>query len=74
MGFNTLCVSETIIEPADINEANELMPKLLEIGMLGSDHLQTFRNVFQHVCDWIKDTKQQICSMLNITFNELPKI
>ncbi|TUV82046.1 Dynein heavy chain 10, axonemal [Bagarius yarrelli] len=34
---------------ADINEANELMPKLLEFGMLNGHQLQMFRNNFQHV-------------------------
>ncbi|XP_053509735.1 dynein axonemal heavy chain 10 isoform X2 [Ictalurus furcatus] len=41
--------NETIIEPVDIKEANELMPKLLEIGMMNGHQLLTFRNVFQHV-------------------------
>lgn len=46
-----MCVSETIIEPVDINEANELMPKLLEIGMLNGHQLQMFKNDYQHVSD-----------------------
>ncbi|XP_027024931.2 dynein axonemal heavy chain 10 isoform X2 [Tachysurus fulvidraco] len=41
--------NETIVEPVDINEANELMPKLLEIGMLNGHQLQMFKNDFQHV-------------------------
>lgn len=52
-----MCVSERIVEPVDINEANELMPKLLEIGMLNGHQLQMFRNDFQHVCDPKKTNK-----------------
>ncbi|XP_062874230.1 dynein axonemal heavy chain 10 [Trichomycterus rosablanca] len=40
---------ETIVEPANINEANELMPKLLEIGMLNGHSLTTHRNILKHM-------------------------
>lgn len=61
MEFDGVCVSETIVEPVDINEANELMPKMLEIGMLNSHQLLMFANVFQNVCEQIKQTNKQIC-------------
>ncbi|XP_017580699.2 dynein heavy chain 10, axonemal [Pygocentrus nattereri] len=40
---------ETIVEPADINEANDLMPKLLEIGMINGHSLLMLRNLLKHV-------------------------
>lgn len=62
-----------------MNEANELMPKLLEIGMLNAHQLLMFKNVFQHVCDWIKQINEKINPVLTITnllslVIELPKI
>lgn len=59
MEFNT-CVSEPMAEPADINEANRLMPNLLEIGMLNGHQLLMFRNVFKHVCDSIKQINKEV--------------
>ncbi|KAI5616269.1 dynein heavy chain 10, axonemal [Silurus asotus] len=41
--------SETIPEMADRNEADELMPKLVEMGMMSGHQLLTFRNIFQNV-------------------------
>ncbi|XP_048858906.1 dynein axonemal heavy chain 10 [Brienomyrus brachyistius] len=41
---------ETIIEPLDINEANNLMPRLLETGMLNGHSLLMLKNVLCHVC------------------------
>nr|XP_015221526.1 PREDICTED: dynein heavy chain 10, axonemal [Lepisosteus oculatus] len=40
---------ETICEPLDMKEANEIMPKLLEIGMLNGHPLLMLKNVFSHV-------------------------
>ncbi len=42
---------ETITEPADINEANNLMPKLIEYGMMNDHLLMMLGGLFNHVCD-----------------------
>lgn len=49
--FALFSVSDTIIEPADINEANDLMPKVLEMGMVSGHPLRLLQNLLQHVCD-----------------------
>uniref|UniRef100_A0A8C1QBG0 Dynein heavy chain 10, axonemal-like n=1 Tax=Cyprinus carpio TaxID=7962 RepID=A0A8C1QBG0_CYPCA len=41
--------SETITEPADINEANNLMPKLIEFGMMNDHPLMMLGGLFSHV-------------------------
>ncbi|XP_052412947.1 dynein axonemal heavy chain 10 [Carassius gibelio] len=41
--------SETITEPADINEANNLMPKLIEFGMMNDHPLMMLGGLFNHV-------------------------
>ncbi|XP_035641685.1 dynein axonemal heavy chain 10 [Oncorhynchus keta] len=40
---------ETIIEPIDVNEANNLMPKLLEIGMLNGHSLLMLKDMLNYV-------------------------
>ncbi|XP_067084612.1 dynein axonemal heavy chain 10 [Osmerus mordax] len=40
---------ETIIEPTDLNEANNLMPKLLEMGMLHGYSLLMLKDMLNHV-------------------------
>ncbi|XP_066511362.1 dynein axonemal heavy chain 10-like isoform X1 [Hoplias malabaricus] len=40
---------ETIAEPVDINEANDLMPKVLEWGVINGETLLMFRNLLKHV-------------------------
>lgn len=42
---------ETITEPADIHEANHLMPKLIEFGMMNDHPLMTLGGLFNHVSD-----------------------
>lgn len=46
-----LSYSETITEPVDINEANNLMPKLIEFGMMNDHPLMTLRGLLNHVRD-----------------------
>lgn len=46
-----LLYPETITEPADINEANNLMPKLIEFGMMNDHPLMMLGGLFNHVCD-----------------------
>lgn len=58
MEFHGVRVSEPIIEPVDINEANELMPMMLEIGMMNGHLLLMNSNVLQNVCDQIKQTNK----------------
>ncbi|KAL0979348.1 hypothetical protein UPYG_G00183960 [Umbra pygmaea] len=40
---------ETIIEPLDINDANNLMPKMLEFGMLNGHLLFMLKDMLNHV-------------------------
>ena len=49
--YNPFSVSKTVVEPVDINEANDLMPKLLEIGMINGHSLLMLRNLLKHVCN-----------------------
>jgi len=42
---------ETIIEPVDMHEANNLMPKLIEFGMMNDNPLMMLRGLLNHVCD-----------------------
>lgn len=46
-----LCIAETISEPVDINEANHLMPKLVEFGRMSGHPLMMLRGLLNHVCD-----------------------
>ncbi|XP_056113379.1 dynein axonemal heavy chain 10 [Rhinichthys klamathensis goyatoka] len=40
---------ETIIEPVDMHEANNLMPKLIEFGMMNDNPLMMLRGLLNHV-------------------------
>ncbi|XP_056602848.1 dynein axonemal heavy chain 10 isoform X1 [Triplophysa dalaica] len=41
--------NETISEPADLNEANHLMPKLVEFGRMSGNPLKILRGLLNHI-------------------------
>lgn len=45
-----LYIAETISEPSDLNEANHLMPKLVEFGRMSGNPLKILRGLLNHVC------------------------
>ncbi|XP_051514176.1 dynein axonemal heavy chain 10 [Myxocyprinus asiaticus] len=53
VNFNALyflrSTNETITEPVDINEANNLMPKLIEFGMMNGHPLMMLRGLLNYV-------------------------